>query len=139
MVISAPLGGIISDRIGKRRPLVAVAGAIMVVGLVILAFAPDVTTLIVAQGIIGLGAGCFFAVDLALATQVLPNPDDVAKDLGVLNIANNIPQSIAPLIAPAIIAFGAGTALGGYTTWYLFGAVVALVGSILVYRVKGVK
>ena len=139
IVISAPLGGVISDRIGKRRPLVAAAGLIMVAGLVVLAFAPDVTTLIVAQGIIGLGAGCFFAVDLALATQVLPNPDDVAKDLGVLNIANNIPQSIAPLIAPAIIGFGASTALGGYTMWYLVGAVIALAGAILVYRVKGVK
>lgn len=139
MMISAPLGGILSDRIGKRRPFVAIAGLIMVVGLVLLAFAPDVTTLVVAQGIIGLGAGSFLSVDLALATQVLPNPDDTAKDLGVLNIANALPQSIAPAIAPGIIAIGATTVLGGYTTWYLFGALVALAGAVLVYRIKGVK
>lgn len=139
MMISSPLGGFLSDRIGKRRPFVAVAGLVMVVGLVLLAFAPDVTTVIVAQGIIGFGAGSFFSVDLALATQVLPNPDDTAKDLGVLNIANALPQSIAPAIAPAIIAFGATTALGGYTTYYLFGALVALAGAVLVYRIKGVK
>lgn len=139
MMISSPLGGFLSDKIGKRRPFVAVAGLIMVVGLALLAFAPDVTTVIVAQGIIGLGAGSFFSVDLALATQVLPNPDDTAKDLGVLNIANALPQSIAPAIAPAIIAFGATTALGGYTVYYLFGALVALAGAVLVYRIKGVK
>lgn len=139
MMISSPLGGILSDRVGKRRPFVTVAGLVMVVGLVLLAFAPDVTTLIVAQAIIGFGAGSFFSVDLALATQVLPNPDDTAKDLGVLNIANALPQSIAPAIAPAIIAFGATTALGGYTTYYLFGALVALAGAVLVYRIKGVK
>ncbi|MGG7465248.1 MFS transporter [Plantibacter sp. YIM 135347] len=139
MMVSSPLGGWLSDRIGKRRPFVAAAGLIMVVGLVLLAFAPSIAILIVAQGIIGFGAGAFFSVDLALATQVLPNPDDVAKDLGVLNIANALPQSIAPAIAPAIIAFGASTALGGYTTWYLFGALISLLGALLVYRIKGVK
>lgn len=139
MAISSPLGGFLSDKIGKRRPFVAVAGLIMVVGLVILAVAPDVTTVIIAQAIIGLGAGSFLSVDLALATEVLPNPADTAKDLGVLNIANALPQSIAPAIAPGIIAIGAATPLGGYTTWYLFGALVALAGAVLVYRIKGVK
>ncbi|WP_374976547.1 MFS transporter [Microbacterium trichothecenolyticum] len=139
MMISSPIGGILSDKIGKRRPFVAIAGIVMVGGLVLLAFAPDVTTLIVAQAIIGFGAGSFFSVDLALATEVLPNPEDTAKDLGVLNIANALPQSIAPAIAPGIIAFGATTALGGYTVYYLFGALVALAGAVLVYRIKGVK
>lgn len=139
MAISSPLGGYLSDRIGKRRPFVAIAGLIMVVGLVILAVAPSIEIVIVAQAIIGLGAGSFLSVDLALATEVLPNPDDVAKDLGVLNIANALPQSIAPAIAPAIIAIGAATPLGGYTTWYLFGALVALAGAVLVYRINGVK
>ncbi|GAA5034075.1 MFS transporter [Microbacterium fluvii] len=139
MAISGPVGGILSDRIGKRRPFVSIAGVIMVVGLVVLAFAPSVPVVLVAQAIIGLGAGSFFSVDLALATQVLPNPADTAKDLGVLNIANALPQSIAPAIAPAIIAFGATTALGGYTVYYLFGALVALAGAVLVYRIKGVK
>jgi len=139
MMISSPLGGILSDKLGKRRPFVAIAGVVMVAGLVLLAFAPDISTLLIAQAIIGFGAGSFFSVDLALATQVLPNPDDVAKDLGVLNIANALPQSIAPAIAPAIIALGAATPLGGYTVYYLFGALIALAGAVLVYRIKGVK
>jgi MFS family permease len=139
MAISSPLGGFLSDKVGKRRPFVAIAGLIMVVGLVILAVAPSIPVVIIGQAIIGLGAGSFFSVDLALATEVLPNADDVAKDLGVLNIANALPQSIAPAIAPGIIALGAATPLGGYPTWYLFGAVVALAGAVLVYRIKGVK
>jgi MFS family permease len=139
MAISGPLGGILSDKIGKRRPFVAVAGTVMVIGLVVLAFAQSVAVVLVAQAIIGLGAGSFMSVDMALATQVLPNPKDTAKDLGVLNMANALPQSIAPAIAPAIIAFGATTALGGYSTFYLFGALVALAGAVLVYRIKGVQ
>jgi MFS family permease len=139
MAVSGPLGGILSDRIGKRRPFVTAAGLIMVVGLVVLAFAPSIAVVVVAQAIIGFGAGSFLSVDTALATQVLPNKVDTAKDLGVLNIANALPQSVAPAIAPVIIAFGATTALGGYTLWYLFGALVALSGAVLVYRIKGVK
>ena len=48
-------------------------------------------------------------------------------------------SSTRPAIAPGIIAIGAATPLGGYTTWYLFGALVALAGAVLVYRIKGVK
>lgn len=139
MAVSGPLGGILSDKLGKRRPFVTAAGLIMVVGLVVLAFAPTIGVVIVAQAIIGFGTGSFLSVDTALATQVLPNKVDTAKDLGVLNIANALPQSIAPAIAPVIIAFGATTAIGGYALWYLFGALVALAGAVLVYRIKGVK
>ncbi|MFJ7777686.1 hypothetical protein [Streptomyces yangpuensis] len=32
--------------------------------------------------------GCYMAVDTALVTMVLPNAEDAARDMGVLNIAN---------------------------------------------------
>jgi len=137
--VAGPLGGWLSDRVGKRRPFVVVAGAILVVGLVLLAFAPNVTVVVVSQFFIGFGGGCFFAVDIALATQVLPTTGDTAKDLGVMSIANALPQSLAPVVAPPIIAVGAATALGGFAAFYLVGAVVALGGALAVYRVKGVK
>lgn len=139
MAISGPLGGAISDRIGRRKPFVTAAGVIIVVGLIVVAFAPSEMMVVVGQGIIGLGAGSFLSVDLALATQVLPDPDDAAKDLGVLNIAAALPGSIAPAIAPVFIAVGAGTAIGGYALFYLAGAVVTLGGALLVYRIRGVQ
>jgi hypothetical protein len=36
-----------------------------------------------------------------------------------------------------IIAFGAATPLGGYTFYYLVGAVLALAAAAMIYRVKG--
>jgi MFS family permease len=104
-----------------------------------LAFAPDIATVVVSQAIIGVGAGLFFSVALALATEVLPDTGEAAKDLGVLNAAASLPQSVAPAIAPAIIAFGAATSLGGFTAYYLFGAILALAAAGSIYRVKGVK
>jgi len=138
-VIASPLAGWLSDRLERRRVFVALAGSVMVVGLVMLAFAPSIPVVLVAQAIIGIGAGSFTAVDLALATQVLPNPEDTAKDLGVLNTANTLPQSIAPVIAPGVIALGALTPIGGYSAWYVFGAVVAIAGAVVVYRVRSVR
>ena len=128
--------GAISYPAPPLQPLVA--GAIMVVGLVVTAFAPNVIAVIIGQAVVGLGVGAFLSVSLALATQVLPNPDDVAKDLGVWNIANALPQSIAPAIGPVVIAFGASTAIGGYALFYLIGAVASLAAAALVYRIKGV-
>ena len=40
----------------------------------------------------GLGFGVYMAVDLALVADVLPDTDDTAKDLGVLNIAGALPS-----------------------------------------------
>lgn len=137
--ISGAVAGIASDKSGRRRIFVTLAGIVMALGLVLMAIAPSVGVVIVAQGLIGLGAGAFLAVSLALATQVLPNAMDTAKDLGVLNIANALPQSIAPAIAPALIALGALTPLGGYTVFYLFGAIVVLAGAFVVHLVKGVR
>jgi MFS family permease len=137
--ISGALAGIASDKTGRRRMFVTGGGVILAVGLVLMATAPSVAVVVVGQGLIGLGAGAFLAVSLALATQVLPDPSDTAKDLGVLNIANALPQSIAPAIAPFIIAVGATTALGGYAVFYLVGAVVVLAGAFMVYLIKGVR
>lgn len=139
LAVSGPLAGILSDRFKRRRPFVAVASIVMAAGLVLLAFAPELWVVLVGQIVIGLGAGAFQSVALALATQALPNENDTAKDLGIINVASALPQSIAPAIAPVIIAIGASTVLGGYSLFYLVAAAVAIMGAISVYRIKGIK
>jgi MFS family permease len=139
MILASLLGGFLSDRFHRRRPFVTIAGLVMVVGLVAVSLADSFAVLYAGQLIMGAGFGAYLAVDLALATLVLPSPDDHAKDLGVLNIAQALPQSIAPAIAPAIIAIGMSTSLGGYAVWYLFGAALAVIGAFLIYKVKAVR
>jgi hypothetical protein len=55
----------------------------------------------------GLGFGMYAAIDFALVADVLPNKDNVAKDLAIFNIAGALPFSIAPARAPAILAIEA--------------------------------
>ncbi len=51
----------------------------------------------------GFGFGMFQAVDTALMSQVLPSAKSFAKDLGVVNIAATLPQTLAPGVAGAIV------------------------------------
>lgn len=139
MMLSSLVGGFLSDRWGKRRLFVATAGILIAFGLTLLAFAPNVAAVLVSQVITGVGAGAFFSVALALATDVLPDTGETAKDLGIMSAAASLPQSIAPATAPAIISLGVTTPLGGYTFYYLFGAVLALAAAAIIYRVKSAR
>ncbi len=56
-----------------------------------------------------------------------------AKDLGVINIANALPQVFAPFLGTFLV-----TRVGGYTTLYLFSAGVCVLGSLLVRRIRSV-
>ena len=53
--------------------------------------------------IAGFGFGMFQAVDTALISEVLPSAKSFAKDLGVVNIAATLPQTLAPGVAGAIV------------------------------------
>ncbi len=142
MVLLSVLGGRMSDRVGKRRVFVAVGGALVAVGVLLLAVSPSLghggglALVLVGEGFLGAGAGLFLSVDAALCTQVLPNEEDTAKDLGVLNIANALPQSIAPMLAgPIIVAVGAA----GYSVWFGIGAIIAALGGLSVLKIRSVR
>jgi len=87
------------------------------------------------MAISGLGFGVYFAVDLALVTQVLPDKDNAAKDLGVFNIAGALPFTIAPAIAPAILAAGGGS----YSVLYTVAGLCAVAGAFAILPVKRVR
>jgi MFS family permease len=132
VVITAIVGGIISDRIGKRRSIVTVAGLTITVAAVLLTFDETWDAALIAAVVFGLGFGAYLAVDQALITQVLPAAADRAKDLGVINIALVGPAAIGAAIAGPLVT------IGGYPTLYAGTAIVGLLGAVLVWRIKGV-
>ncbi|MEV6348760.1 MFS transporter [Actinoplanes sp. NPDC051851] len=125
--------GLLSDRLGRRKPFVVLAAMIAVAGLSTIAFAPTFTVILVGEFVMGAGMGSFLAVELALITEVLPNAEDAGKDLGVINIAQALPQSVVPAVAPGLIA-----ALG-YAGFFLTGAGAGVLGALAITRVKSVK
>ncbi|MEU4245321.1 MFS transporter [Actinoplanes sp. NPDC026619] len=147
VLVSITLGPL-SDRLRRRKVFVLVAAAIAAAGLAVVALAPpdrtSVPLFLLAMALIGLGQGTYFAIDLALVADVLPNKDqDAAKDLGVLGMANLIPQSIAPAFAPVFLAISlfsrTGEAGQNYTALFLAGVLFAVASGVTVLRVRGVR
>ncbi len=137
LTVSAIVSGRISDRTGRRKIFVFLAAAIVGVGLTLLALTSSLPMFFVAASVMGVGIGAFFAVDLALITDVLPDKEHkAAKDLGIFNIANSLPQSVAPAIAPLFLAIGGG---GNYTALFIAGGVFAVIGAVLIAPIRAVK
>jgi MFS family permease len=135
VVISSLLGGRLSDLLGRRKLLVLASATVFALGMVVIALARSFPQFLTGLAITGVGQGANLAVGLALVADVLPNDQTgAAKDLGVFNIANTMPQSLAPAIAPAILAIG-----GGYTSLFLAGGVFAVAAAICIQPVRGVR
>ncbi|RKS17997.1 MFS transporter [Arthrobacter sp. AG1021] len=133
VIFSSVISGKISDRDGKRKKFVIISSVIVALAAGVLAFASNFTTAVIAAVLLGIGFGAYLAVDFALLTQVLPHADSRGKDLGMINIANSLPQVVAPLVAWLSVTW-----FGGYPTLFLISAVISLVGAALVRQIKSV-
>lgn len=128
------LGGILSDRTGRRRSFVAMAAVLQAVAGLLLAAFPSVPVAMVASALTGAGYGAFMSVDQALITAVLPDAADRAKDLGIMNIGSTGPQAFGPLLAGLLIL-----GPGGYSTLFALSGVLGLAGAAMVYRIRSVR
>ncbi|MFJ8827093.1 MFS transporter [Streptomyces sp. NPDC102467] len=133
LLATVVVGGAWSDRVGRRKPFVLWSGVLMAVATGVLAWWQTWPGALVAAAVLGVGFGVFTSVDFALMTDVLPAALDRGKDLGVINIANSLPQVAAPALAAPLV-----NQLGGYRTLYLVAAAVGLVGALLVRNIKAV-
>ena len=71
IVIASLVGGIVSDKLLRRKLFVIVASMITTGGLLLYAFFPIWSMLLVGSALVGVGVGTYVAVDFALASQVL--------------------------------------------------------------------
>ncbi len=159
-VVANPLAGALSDRtvsrLGRRRPwtlhgalasaaalallagqqrrrLVVISGIVMAVPASMLALWPTWPVVVAAAAVLGLGFGVYLSVDQALITQVLPAADGHGRDLGVISVASSAGQALAPAIAAPVVTY-----LGGYPVLYFCVAVIVLLGSAAVSRIRSV-
>jgi MFS family permease len=129
------VGGFLSDWTGRRKPFVALAAIIEGAGFLLVALAPSVPQFLVGVAVAGLGKGLYFAVDLALLAAILPNREERAKDMGVFQIANSLPQSLAPALAPVILIVGS-TDGENYGAIFIAGTIFALLGAVAIAPIR---
>ena len=135
VVVASLLGGWLSDRAGRRKAFVGAASVVFGLAMFVIAIATSFNGFVAGMALGGLGFGLYTAVDLALVADVLPDPDTAAKDLGVMNIAGALPSSVAPALAPAILAVGGGS----YSVLYAVAGMCSIIGAGAIVRVKRVR
>jgi MFS family permease len=138
LVASGWVAGKISDRTGRRKIFVAGSTLLFAIGTIMLAFVSSVSGFYLVEAVLGIAYGIYIGVDLALVVDVLPNPDDAGKDLGVFNMANALPQSAAPGLGAALLAFNSANNQNYDLLLYTAGA-AAVIGALVVLPIKKVK
>jgi MFS family permease len=138
-VVGSLLSGWLSDKMQRRKFFVWSSTLIFAAGLAVIGTSHDFDGFLWGIAIVGFGQGVYLAVDLALVTQVLPNPAESAKDLGIFNLANALPQTVAPAIAPVFLMIGAQGGKGNYTALFIAAAVLSAIGALAVIPIRKVK
>jgi MFS family permease len=133
MLITTAIAGPLSDKLGRRKIFVIGASLLMALSMLIPLFLPTLVGMILFSFICGLGFGAYMSVDGVLMSMVLPSSDSYSKDLGVLNIAATLPQTIAPFLGGMVVlAFG-------YLGLFPVGIVLAVLGALAIIPIKSVR
>jgi MFS family permease len=133
-LLAAAIAGPLSDRLNRRKPFVFASSAIAGAGCLLPVLSPTFGAVELYAAFAGLAFGTYLSVDAALVTLVLPRQESIARDLGVLNMANAGPQVLAPLVAALIIGH-----LGGYRVLFIIGGCFGVAGAIAVLPVRSVR
>lgn len=134
-VIAGLVGGRVCDRIGRRRVLVSGGATVVAMGALLMGLAPSWPGPLIAQAVLGLGIGLYGITDAVLIAEVIPDPANAGRDLGLLNVAVTAAQMLAPLVGLiALTSFE-----GDLRSVYLVGALFAFIGGSGVLWIRRVR
>ncbi|GFN87201.1 permease transporter [Plakobranchus ocellatus] len=139
---SSLIFGIVSDKTGYRKIIVALASFIMGLGSFVNAFLSGDYAYYIAgimAFIIGLGFGAYQSVDFALVMDVLAEDADKAKDIAVWHQALVLPQAIAtPLGGVVLDVFEKVNCRAGlgYIIIFILSSLYFLLSGIFVFKIR---
>ncbi|MDQ0645782.1 MFS transporter [Microbacterium murale] len=131
VVAASLVAGSVSDRTGRRKPIVIVAALVQALSAVMILVSPTFIGTAIAAAVMGVGYGAFMAVSLALATDLLPRVEDHARDLGIVNVSASLGQLLGPLIGAGLVAM-----VGGFWLLFLAAGILSVLGAIMTVAVR---
>lgn len=140
-VPSSLIVGKLSDRYGRKR-MVYFAGITQVVVAAGFMMTDSYLAALLIGAMFGVGYGAYESVGWALATDVLPDMDDAAKDMGIWHMALTLPQLVATPVAGFLLdtfqALGKqhGRPTLGYTVIFGVALIYFALGTFFVSKVK---
>jgi MFS family permease len=151
-IIPSMVGGVLSDRTGQRKLFVYISSAMqaVVVSVLLFGLVRSLTLLYVLGILYGIGYGAYYAVDWALACDVLPNREEAAgRDMALWHVSFTLPQVLAPAILAGFLHFlnEPGHQLLGLSSGhdlgfrFIFGSAALwfILGTVMVSRIRGVR
>lgn len=133
VIVTSIAGGVLSDRISRRKPFVMAAAILQSISAVVIICTGSLWGTMIAGAFMGAGYGCFTAIDQALAADVLPSVEHSGQELGVMNIAMAVPQAVGPLLGAWVVD------VFGFPGLFAAAGVFTVVGGATVWQVKGVR
>ena len=126
--------GRLSDVWKRRKPFVFFSSVAMAVAFAVPILMPSLTGMYIFAVILGAGYGAYYAVDMALMTDVLPKTEfeENGKNLGILSVAITLPQIFGTAAAAAILT----ASDSDYRALFGFGAILVLASSFLVFPIR---
>lgn len=100
------IGGAASDRLGRRRMFVAAGAVGMAAALGLMVAWPAWPGALAAQLLFGAAHGLHATTVAAMTAEILPDRGMAGRDLGVMNLAVALPQSLAPAAAAGLLGLG---------------------------------
>lgn len=100
------IGGVGSDRLRRRRVFVVAGGVGMAAALAMMVVWPAWPGPLAGQLLFGAAHGLHATTVAAMTAEILPDRARAGRDLGVMNMAIALPQSLAPASAAVLLGLG---------------------------------
>lgn len=126
---AAAWAGQASDRLGRRLVFVWAGSGAMAMACALMLISQSLPLAVAGTTLLGLGYGVYVATHQALVVEHLPNPQHLARDLGLFNGANTAPMVLAPALAWLCV-----TKLGGYSSLFLVCSLLILASNFTLLR-----
>jgi MFS family permease len=146
------IGGHLSDRFGRRKLFVYISSGVMalVASVLVFGLVDSLPVLYLLGVVFGLGYGCYYAVDWALACDVLPDSQNSAgRDMALWHIAFALPAALGATLTTRPLHYlneaghmFIGLASGGnmgFRVVFATAAIWFLLGTVMVNRIRGVR
>ena len=127
-LLSAPLWGRFSDRVG-RRPTLLIALAASGIAYLIFGFAHSLLVLFISRVVQGAGGGTVGVIQAYVADST--EPKDRTRALGWLSATTNLGLVIGPVIGSFAVALGTSSALSGRSTVPMSRAAPGILAAVL--------
>jgi len=134
----AVVSGMLSDRLKRRKVFIMTSSVLTAIGMALMAFSDGFGLFFAAVMFILGAAGMFGSVDVAMASDLVPERDHAGRWMTIYNLAATLSTAIAPVAGAALLAIGSTTSTN-YTALFLAGAAVALGTGVTTMFVKGVR